>query len=51
MAAVSSSASLPSVTDQHNSSVGAYKDISTTEVQLEKELKGTGKFAAASYPQ
>jgi hypothetical protein len=31
-------------------SVGAYKDIQTVRYEKEKELTGTGKFAAASFP-
>lgn len=30
--------------------IGAYKDISRSHLDAEKELKGTDKFAPASYP-
>lgn len=30
--------------------IGQYKDISRSHLDVEKELKGTDKFAAASYP-
>ena len=31
--------------------VGAYKDISRSTLDIEKELKGTDKFAPATYPE
>ena len=31
--------------------VGAYKELNTSTVLLENELKGTEKFGAATYPQ
>lgn len=30
--------------------VGAYKDFQSVSMDREAELKGTGKFAAASFP-
>ncbi|KAJ9609864.1 hypothetical protein H2200_006193 [Cladophialophora chaetospira] len=41
-------ASLPSTP---KGAVGAYKDIQTVSYEKEKELSGTGKFGAASYPE
>ncbi|KIW57097.1 hypothetical protein PV05_05696 [Exophiala xenobiotica] len=49
MAAVSSNA-LASALEQPRGSVGAYKELSTSTVLLENELHGTGRFAAASFP-
>ena len=31
-------------------SIGAYKDLQTVRYSKEKELEGTGNFAAATYP-
>jgi len=31
--------------------VGPYKELASTGFSEEKELKGTGKFAAASFPE
>jgi sulfonate dioxygenase len=39
-----------SVPPAPSGSVGAYKDIQTVRYEKEKELTGTGKFAAASFP-
>jgi sulfonate dioxygenase len=33
-----------------NGAVGAYKDIQPVKYSKEKELEGTGEFAAATFP-
>ncbi|KIX02646.1 uncharacterized protein Z518_08588 [Rhinocladiella mackenziei CBS 650.93] len=49
MAAASSNA-FSSVQEPPKASVGSYKDVATVSLSREKELNGTDRFAAASFP-